>query len=110
MLNITGQAGLAQTLRSGLLDLFPYRSVSLHSTFLAANNTLAPRDVLCRIPVDVEYGGIVQYVSRTSDDAVAIQPQQGATRVDFTFRDYRGQPIPMDGCVAIGSSSSGHPP
>ena len=34
------------------------------------------RDVLCRIPVDVEYGGIVQYVSRTSDDAVAIQPQQ----------------------------------
>jgi hypothetical protein len=78
--------------------------VYLHSTFLAANNTLAPsglRDVLCRIPVDVEYGGIVQYASRTSDDAVAIQPQQGATQVDFTFRDYRGQPIPMDGYVAI---------
>ena len=65
---------------------------------------LAPsglRDVLGRIPVDVECGGIVQYVSRTSDDAVAIQPQQGATQVDFTFRDYRGQPIPMDGYVAI---------
>jgi len=104
LLNITGQAGLVQRLRSGLLDLFPYRSVYLHSTFLAANNTLAPsglRDVLCRIPVDVEYGGIVQYVSRTSDDAVAIQPQQGATQVDFTFRDYRGQPIHMDGYVAI---------
>ena len=104
MLGIVGQADLVSRIPTQLIDLFPHRSIYLHSSILTANNTLAPsglRDAIARIPIDVEYGGIVQYVSRTSDDAIHIQPQQGSTQIDFNFRDYRGQAITMGSYVSI---------
>jgi len=82
LLNITGQPGLAQTLRSGLLDLFPYRSLYLHPQRPQGRSLSNPRR--CGT-----------WLHRP------VCAQQGATQVDFTFRDYRGQPIPMDGYVAI---------
>ena len=104
MLGIVGQADLVSRIPTQLIDLFPHRSIYLHSSILTANNTLAPsglRDAIARIPIDVEYGGIVQHVSRTSDDAIHIQPQQGSTQIDFNFRDYRGQAITMGSYVSI---------
>ena len=104
MLGIVGQADLVSRIPTQLIDLFPHRSIYLHSSILTANNTLAPsglRDAIARIPIDAEYGGIVQYVCRTSDDAIHIQPQQGSTQIDFNFRDYRGQAITMGSYVSI---------
>ena len=69
---------IATSLRTGLVDLFPYRSLYLHCSSVSANNTVGPsglRDALCRIPLDVPYGGIVQYSSRTSDDAILLNSQ-----------------------------------
>ena len=104
MLGIVGQADLVSRIPTQLIDLFPHRSIYLHSSILTANNTLAPsglRDAIARIPIDAEYGGIVQYVCRTSDDAIHIQPQQGSTQIDFHFRDYRGEALTMGSYVSI---------
>jgi hypothetical protein len=92
----------ALTTVTGNVDLAPYREVYLHSS-LSNNLTLktsGERDCIARIPIDVDYGYVVSFRHLGPSDALSASDVH-FRNVSFSFRDWRGQLVPIDQPVAI---------
>jgi hypothetical protein len=95
-------SALALRTVSGNIDLAPYREVYLHSS-LSNNLTLkttGERDCIARIPIDVDYGYVVSFRHLGPSDALSSSDAH-FRNVSFSFRDWRGQLVPIDQPVAI---------
>ena len=88
--------------RTGVVDLAPMREVYLHSS-LANNRTLhvnGSRDCIARIPIDVDYGEVVQYRYLGPTDALSSSDCHFRT-IRFQLRDWAGNLAPTGSFVVI---------
>ena len=87
---------------SGIVDLAPMREVYLHSS-LANNRTLhinGSKDWIARIPIDVDYGEVVQYRYLGPTDALSSSDCHFRT-IRFQLRDWAGNLAPTGSFVVI---------
>ena len=80
---------------TGIVDLAPLREVYLHSS-LANHRTLhvnGARDCICRVPIDVPFGSVVQYRYLGPTDAISCSDAHFRT-ISFQLRDYSGKLVP----------------
>jgi hypothetical protein len=84
------------------IDLQPYREVYLSSSltnFRTLQSGTGAKDILARIPIDVDYGQVVAYRAFTND-AISASDQHFRT-MRFRFTDHAGKLIPIDQQVII---------
>ena len=80
----------------------PYREVYLSSS-LTSSRTLqsgrGAKDILARIPIDVDYGQVVAFRAYNHDSISASD--QHFRDMRFRFTDYAGRLVPIDQPVVI---------
>ena len=92
-----GQANPYKTVpfQTGIIDLASVREVYIHSS-LANNRTLhvnGARDCICRVPIDVDFGSVVQYRYLGPTDAISCSDVHFRT-ISFQLRDWAGKLVP----------------
>jgi hypothetical protein len=92
-----GQANPYKTVpfQTGIIDLASVREVYIHSS-LANNRTLhvnGARDCICRVPIDVDFGSVVQYRYLGPTDAISCSDVHFRT-ISFQLRDWAGRLVP----------------
>jgi len=94
--------GGSYSITTGIVDLSPVREVYLHSS-LANNRTLhvnGARDCIARIPIDVDFGEVVQYRYLGPTDALSCSDLHFRT-IRFQLRDWAGNLAPTGSFVVI---------
>jgi hypothetical protein len=84
------------------IDMVPYREVYLSSSltsFRTLQSGTGAKDILARIPIDVDYGQVVAFRAYNTD---AISASDQHFRVmHFRFTDHAGRIVPLDQQVVI---------
>jgi hypothetical protein len=91
-----------QSTLTGNIDMTPYREVYLASSltnFRTLQSGTGAKDILARIPIDVDYGQIIAFRSYTHE-AIAASDQHFRV-MRFRFLDWLGRVVPIDQPVVI---------
>jgi hypothetical protein len=89
---------------TGHIDLQPYREVYMHCsltqyrTMKVGDRSL---DCMCRIPIDVPFGAVVQCRHLSGQAEAVALPSQRINAISFSFRDWAGNLIPISQPVSI---------
>ena len=84
------------------IDMVPYREVYLSSSltsFRTLQSGSGAKDILARIPIDVDYGQVVAFRAY-NHDAISASDQHFRV-MRFRFTDYAGRLVPIDQPVVI---------
>ena len=87
---------------TGNIDMTPYREIYLASSltnFRTLQSGTGAKDILARVPVDVNYGEVIAFRSYTHD-AIGASDQHFRT-MRFRFLDWAGRLVPVDQPVII---------
>jgi hypothetical protein len=88
---------------TGNIDMTPYREVYLASSltnYRTLQSGTAAKDILARIPIDVDYGQVVSYRHLGPSDALAASDEHFRV-LRFRFVDWAGRLVPIDQPVVI---------
>ena len=83
---------------SGSIDILAHHNVYIHSS-LSSFNTLGPNgasDIICKVPVNANYGVVLNHNSSGSQDYQAIGKRTLST-IFFSLRDAYGHEIDLQG-------------
>ena len=81
----------------------PYREVYLASSltnYRTLQSGTGAKDILARIPIDVDYGQVVSYRHLGPSDALAASDEHFRV-MQFRFVDWAGRLVPIDQPVVI---------
>ena len=96
------QADYALNVQTGVVDLAPYREVSLHCS-LSQNRTMhvnGSSDCIARIPIDVDFGQVIVYRHLGPTDAISCSDAHFRT-VRFQLRDWKQRLVTTGSFVVI---------
>jgi hypothetical protein len=88
---------------TGNIDMTPYREVYLASSlsnYRTLQSGTGAKDILARIPIDVDYGQVVSYRHLGPSDALAASDEHFRV-LRFRFVDWAGRLVPIDQPVVI---------
>ena len=92
------------TVTSGFVDLQPYREVYMHCSLTQYRTVKVgdkALDCMCRIPIEAPFGAIVQYRHLSGQAEAVALPSQRINTINFSFRDWAGNLIPITQPVSI---------
>ena len=96
-------SALRQSTLTGNIDMTPYREVYLASSltnYRTLQSGTGAKDILARIPIDVDYGQVVSYRHLGPSDALAASDEHFRV-MQFRFVDWAGRLVPIDQPVVI---------
>ena len=88
---------------TGNIDMTPYREVYLASSltnYRTLQSGTGAKDILARIPIDVDYGQVVSYRHLGPSDALSASDEHFRV-LRFRFVDWAGRLVPIDQPVVI---------
>ena len=88
---------------TGNIDMTPYREVYLASSltnYRTLQSGTGAKDILARIPIDVDYGQVVAYRHLGPSDALSASDEHFRV-LHFRFVDWAGRLVPIDQPVVL---------